>query len=144
MKHHDATSIVRLEWQRKKVLLGNTFKNQVREIPETEAFIVPGVTYKYAASCAGRSQQSQAFTDQSFSNTLFLVVWQYRDRAKAMPIAAMAGNSHGGKRYMAYHSCFNLRNQRNNKCVGGSQGTDNKLLRVVAVRAILESGSGDF
>ena len=48
MKHHDAMILVFPEWQCKKVLPGNIFKNQVREIPETEPFVVLGVTYKYA------------------------------------------------------------------------------------------------
>jgi len=38
MKHYDAMSPVFPEWQGKKVLLGNTFKNQVREIPEAEPY----------------------------------------------------------------------------------------------------------
>jgi len=144
MKHHDAMTLVFPEWQSKKVLLGNIFKNQVRKIPETEPFVVLRFTYKHDTFCTGLSQQAQAFIDQRFSNTLFLVVRQYRDWTQTIPIAVMAGNSHGGKRYMAYHSFFNLSNQRNSKCVGGSQCTDNKLLRMVAVLAILESCYGDF
>ena len=53
MKHHDALSLVFPEWQGKEIFLGYAFKNQVREIPETEPFVVLGVAYKYAAFGAG-------------------------------------------------------------------------------------------
>jgi len=58
MKHHDAMTLVFPEWQCKKVLRGNIFKNQAREIPETEPFVVLGVAYKYDTFCAGLLQQA--------------------------------------------------------------------------------------
>ena len=73
-----------------------------------------------------------------------LAVRHDRDRAHTIPAAGLAGNRYRGKRDMAHDGSVNLGNQRDRQGAGSPQCANYKLLGVIAVGAIFESGDGDL
>jgi hypothetical protein len=88
MKGNNALWNLFAERQSKKNFLRNSLMNQFWKILKAESYVIVRVTNKSASFATQLFQQGQPFVDKRFTNALFLIFWQYRNRTQAVPVVS--------------------------------------------------------
>lgn len=86
---------VPVEGQRDKHFRWNMLKHKLWGVREPELWVVLGMSDKATSPSVHGSKSQQPFLDQGLADSLSLILRQYRDGSKSIPVWRAIGKGHG-------------------------------------------------